>query len=121
MPTDDVMRFFATWMLTHEVADDAIRAAVERGQREGDSAAFEDALAAIVAEEKERLREQLRRGAAGASAAAESEDQRLALQEMRFEIAELRGRIDALTTALESLGAKIDRLGGPGASGGGLR
>ncbi|MGV8084350.1 MAG: hypothetical protein AB2L09_12065 [Coriobacteriia bacterium] len=120
MPTDDVMRFFATWMLTHEVADDAIRAAVERGQREGDSAAFEDALAAMVAEEKERLREQLRPGAAGASA-AEGEEQQRALQEMRFEIAELRGRIDALTTALESLGAKIDRLGGSGASGCGLR
>lgn len=111
MPTDDLMRFFATWLLTHEAADEVMKAAIERGQREGESASFEDGLAAMIAAEKERLKDDLR---AGATALSDGAEQRQALQEMRFEIAELRGRIDALTAALETLGAKIDGLGGGG-------
>ena len=66
--SDDFMRFMAMWALVHESADDGWKAAVERGQ-DGDASgmgedpdAFVDGLAAMIAEEKDRLKESLGSG-----------------------------------------------------------
>ena len=112
MPTDDVMRFFALWMLTHETADEGLKAAVAarrrgqaaRGWRAGPDA-FVDGLAAMVAEEKERLKAEL---AAGAVKREDADAQKVALEELRFEVAELRGRIDEIAGMLETAIAKLD-------------
>lgn len=112
--TDDVMRFFAAWMLTHEVADEGLKAAVERGRTAGPEGmsggpdAFVDGLAAMVAEEKERLKRALEARARGEAGPVEREPDP-ALEEMRFEIAELRGRLDHIEALLEAL---VRRNGG---------
>jgi len=114
MPTDDVMRFFALWMLTHEAADEGLKAAVERGASataegmSGGPDAFVDGLAAMVAEEKERLKAEL---AAGAVRQPDRDEERLALDELRFEVASLRGRIDEVAGMLETVVAKLDAAG----------
>jgi len=111
MATDDVMRFFALWMLTHETADEGLKAAVARGEEGGPSGmeggpdAFVDGLAAMVAQEKDKLKAEL---AAGAVERPSADEQKLALEELRFEVAEMRGRMDALTGAVETVLAKLD-------------
>ena len=63
----DLVRILAAWALVHEVADEGWKAAVERGrEREpGDldqgPEALVDGLAALVADEKERLKRDLGR------------------------------------------------------------
>ncbi len=75
--TDDVMRFFAAWMLTHEAADEGLKVAVERGEAGGADGmaggpdAFVDGLAAMVAEEKEKLKRELEARARGEEVAIE--------------------------------------------------
>jgi hypothetical protein len=109
--TDDVMRFFALWMLTHETADEGLKAAIRRGEdtgpggMEGGPDAFVDGLAAMVQQEKEQLKADL---AAGGVERPSADEQKLALEELRFEVAEMRGRMDALTGALETVVAKLD-------------
>ena len=110
MATDDVVRFFALWMLTHETADEGLKAAVQRGSEagtegmEGGPDAFVDGLAALVSEEKERLKAEL---ASGALEGPAVDEQKVALEELRFEVAELRGRIDEMTGMLETALAKL--------------
>lgn len=110
--TDDVMRFFAAWMLTHEVADEGLKAAVVRGDSGGPEGmsggpdAFVDGLAAMVAEEKERLKQALEARARGEEAPVERHSDP-ALDEVRFEVAELRGRLDNIESLLETLVRKI--------------
>jgi hypothetical protein len=117
MPTDDVMRFFALWMLTHETADEGLKAAVLRGENAGPSGmeggpdAFVDGLAAMVAEEKERLKADL---AAGAVERPSADEQKVALEELRFEVSEMRGRIDEMAGMLETVVAKLDAVPGRG-------
>ena len=112
--TDDVMRFFAAWMLTHEVADEGLKAAVSRGESEGPEGmsggpdAFVDGLAAMVAEEKERLKAALEARARGEEVADDA-PRDPALDEVRFEVAELRGRLDSIETMLETV---LRKLGG---------
>lgn len=111
MATDDVMRFFALWMLTHETADEGLKAAVARGEgggpagMEGGPDAFVDGLAAMVATEKEKLKAEL---TAGAVERPGADEHKIALEELRFEMAEMRGRMDALTGTLETVLAKFD-------------
>lgn len=102
---NDVLRLLATLALVHEAADEGWRAAVDRGSRlsPGDETASVDALAALVAEEKDRLRERLaRRG----------DDDRpppelaAALDAIRFELAELRGRIESLQASVDALASR---------------
>jgi len=106
--TDDVMRFFAAWMLTHEVADEGLKAAVLRGDEGGSEGmgggpdAFVDGLAAMVAEEKEKLKRDLEARARGEEVAIESQPDP-ALEELRFEVGELRGRLDNIESLLETL------------------
>lgn len=110
--TDDVMRFFAAWMLTHEVADEGLKAAVLRGDSGGPEGmaggpdAFVDGLASMVAEEKERLKSALEARARGEEAPMERQSDP-ALDEVRFEVAELRGRLDNIESLLETLVRKI--------------
>ena len=110
--TDDVMRFFAAWMLTHEAADEGLKAAVERGDSGGPEGmtggpdAFVDGLAAMVAEEKEKLKRDLEARARGESVDIEEKPDP-ALEEIRFEVAELRGRLDNIEGLLESIARKL--------------
>ncbi len=110
--TDDVMRFFAAWMLTHEAADEGLKAAVLRGEQGGAEGmaggpdAFVDGLAAMVAEEKERLKRDLEARARGEEVAIEKQPDP-ALEEVHFEVAELRGRLDNIESLLESLLRKL--------------
>ena len=110
--TDDVMRFFAAWMLTHEAADEGLKAAVLRGESGGPEGmgggpdAFVDGLAAMVAEEKERLKRALEARARGEEPTAERDSDPV-LEEIRFEVAELRGRLDSIEALLETLVRKI--------------
>lgn len=109
MATDDVMRFFALWMLTHETADEGLKAAVARGEKTGPEGmsggpdAFVDGLAAMVEGEKERLKAEL---AAGTVARPDSDEQRVALDELRFEVAALRGRMDEMAGMFETVVAR---------------
>ncbi len=112
--TDDVMRFFAAWMLTHETADEGLKAAIERGAAGGAEGmaggpdAFVDGLAAMVAEEKERLKRDLEARARGEEVAIE-QPRDPALEELRFEVGELRGRLDSMESLLETILRKLDR------------
>jgi hypothetical protein len=110
--TDDVMRFFAAWMLTHEAADEGLKAAVLRGEQGGAGGmtggpdAFVDGLAAMVAEEKENLKRDLEARARGEEVAIEKQPDPV-LEDVRFEVAELRGRMDNIEALLESLVRKL--------------
>jgi len=59
----------------------------------------------MVAVEKEKMKAEL---AAGAVERPSEDEQKVALQELRFEVAEMRGRMDALTGTLETVLAKLD-------------
>ncbi len=64
--------------------------------------AFVDGLAAMVAEEKEKLKRDLEARARGEEVAIESQPDP-ALEELRFEVGELRGRLDNIEGLLETL------------------
>ncbi|KAF0206988.1 MAG: hypothetical protein Q8S43_02905 [Actinomycetota bacterium] len=106
--TDNVMSFFAAWMLTHEVADEGLKAAVLRGEDGGPEGmgggpdAFVNGLAAMVAEEKEKLKRDLEARARGEEVAIEQQTDP-AFEELRFEVGELRGRLDNIEGLLETL------------------
>lgn len=106
--TDDVMRFFAAWMLTHEAADEGLKAAVLRGEEGGPEGmgggpdAFVDGLAAMVAEEKEKLKRDLEARARGEEIDIEQKPDP-ALEDLRFEVSEMRGRLESIETMLETL------------------
>lgn len=111
----DFVRFLAAWSLLHESADEGWKAAVQRGEglepgRVGQGPdAFVDGLAALVNDEKERLKREL-------SAEAETEGAReptpnpsgLAdkLDAVAFELAELRGRLESLQASVDALVAR---------------
>lgn len=110
--TDDVMRFFATWLFTHEAADEEMKAAIRRGMSAGPEGmaggpdAFVDGLAAMVEEEKEKLKADLAARARGEEVAIEQPSDP-ALEEVRFEVAELRGRLDNIESLLETMLRKL--------------
>lgn len=124
MPTDDVMRLYALWMLTHEMADEGMKAAVERGAAQdaegmsGGPDAFVDGMAAMIADEKERLKAEL---AAGTLQRPDADEQKIALDELRFEVAAMRGRLDEMAGMMETLVAKLDGAGAAGSGSGGGR
>ena len=86
-------------------------AAVERGRstRAGVSAggaeAFADALAALVADEKDRLRRDLTGGSAAAGGAPS--ELASALAALRFEVAELRGCMESLQASVDAVAARL--------------
>lgn len=110
-PTKDFVRFLAAWALLHESADEAWLAAVERGRTarigapsEG-AEPFADALAALVADEKDRLRAELAGGPAEAGGATAGLAASLA--GVRFELAELRGRVESLQVSVDAVAARL--------------
>ena len=109
----DPMKFFALWMFTHDQADELMTQAVERGKgvagegMSGGPDAFTDGFMAMVAEEKERLKEQIASG--HADEAVEPGDEKL--DEVRFEVAELRGRLDQMQTTLDAIAAHVGAKG----------
>lgn len=108
----DFVRFLAAWALVHESADEGWKAAVARGQElepgelEQGPEAFVDGLAALVAAEKERLKEQIvgAETADGSSSAASSVAERL--DAIAFELGELRGRMESMQASIDAIGAR---------------
>lgn len=108
----DPMRILALWAMLHESADDAWKAAVARGRDgtssddEGGPDRFVDALAALVDEEKERLKDELVGGDASRTASAPGEDVAARLDALTFELAEVRGRLETLQASIDALVAR---------------
>lgn len=73
----------------------------------GGADAFTDGFMAMVAEEKERLKEQIASGKAGDAVSLADEH----LDELRFEVAELRGRLDQMQTTLDAIAAHVGAKG----------
>lgn len=107
---NDFVRFLAAWALVHESADEGWKAAIARGRKlePGDPAqgpeAFVDGLAALVAEEKEKLKAGL--AVQDDSAAAARPDLPARLDAISFELAELRGRIESLQASIDAIAAR---------------
>jgi hypothetical protein len=103
---NDLVRLLAAWALVHDSADEAWKAAVERGRRPAsgepgqEPAAFADGLAALVADEVQRLKGAFE---PEASEPGEPTDVGAALDALRFEVAELRGRIETLQVSVDAL------------------
>jgi phage shock protein A len=108
---NDFVRLLAAWALVHESADEGWKAAVARGDKltpgelDQGPAAFVDGLAALVAEEKEKLKAALASGEASADHVPGA-DLREALDALRFELAELRGRIESLQASVDAIAAR---------------
>lgn len=106
----DMMRLLAAWMLVHEVADEGMKSAVERGATidadamAGGPEAFADGLVALVHEEKERLKAEL---AAGGRGTGEASEDAAAITELTFEVRELRGRLEAIESALDAIARSL--------------
>jgi hypothetical protein len=106
---NDLVRLLAAWALVHDSADEAWKAAVERGRRPSPGepgqapAAFADGLAALVADEVQRLKGEL---GAGADVPSGPTDVGAALDALRFEVAELRGRIETLQVSVDALASR---------------
>jgi hypothetical protein len=108
---NDFVRMLAAWALVHESADEGWKAAITRGRKlapgelDQDPAAFVDGLAALVAEEKEKLKATL---AGDEPPGTPPADLGAALEALRFELAELRGRIESLQTSVDAIAASRD-------------
>jgi uncharacterized protein YceH (UPF0502 family) len=107
----DFVRLLAAWALVHESADEGWKAAVARGDKlapgelDQGPGAFVDGLAALVAEEKEKLKAALASGEATGDPVAGA-DLGAALDALRFELAELRGRIESLQASVDAIAAR---------------
>ncbi|HSN71151.1 MAG TPA: hypothetical protein VLT59_06570 [Steroidobacteraceae bacterium] len=101
----ELIRVLASWALVHEMADIGWKAAIERGESGGGEGlratpdAFVDALAALVAGEKERLKSEI---AAGEEAPGRHQDVGAQLDRVLHEIGELRGRIESMQALLDA-------------------
>ena len=97
----DFLSLLAMWALVHELADDAWKAAVERGL--ASDAEPMDSLAAMVAEQKDRLREALETGDLSGMTGEQA-----SVDELRFELGEMRGRLEAMQASLDAITRKLD-------------
>lgn len=103
----DFVRFLAAWALVHESADEGWKAAIARGEKltpgelDQGPAAFVDGLAALVAEEKERLKRELAEETTASSDRPAAIDEKL--DAIAFELAELRGRLESLQASVDAL------------------
>ena len=106
------VELLAAWALFHESADEGWKAAVARGRAQTPGAmiegpdAFVEGLAALVDEEKERLKARLAEGSDMADGTS-SLDLAQQIDQLGFEIGELRGRLDSLQASIDGL---VDRL-----------
>ena len=114
MAAIDPMEFFALWMFTHDQADELMTQSVARGSAvagegmSGGADAFTDGFLAMVAAEKERLKERIASGGADA-VAGDASDERF--DEVKFEVAELRGRLDQMQRTLDAIAAHVGAKG----------
>ena len=105
--SDDFMKFLAAWALVHESADEGWKSAVVRGRDQAPGRmsegpeAFVDGLSAMIAEEKDRLKEALASG--DVEAPGTGADLGTRLDELRFEVNELRGLIEPLQASIDAL------------------
>lgn len=113
----DLVRMLAAWAFVHESADEGWKAAVARGRKlepgelEEGPEAFVDGLAALVAEEKERLKQEIVNAGVNAGAEHEQGVTRPAelgrkLDAVAFELAELRGRLESLQASVDAIAAR---------------
>ncbi len=102
----DFIKLLAAWALFHESADEGWKSAVARGQaqqpgRMSDGPeAFVQGLAALVDEEKERLKDRLAKGSDAESAEA-TKGLSERLDSLAFEIRELRGCVESLQATVD--------------------
>ncbi len=112
--TNDLVRLLAAWALVHEMADEGWKAAVARGKAtgpsgmEGGPGAFADGLAAMVAEEKEKLKA----GLAGGTFPGASGDGAETAQELRFELGQVRARLEVVESSLEAVLKGLEEIRG---------
>lgn len=116
----DLIRILARWALLHEIADEAWRAAVARGrgaaghgretsgEAHDSTEAFLCALAAVIADEKDKLRQGIAHGAGEEDILLDESPVLKALEEMRFELAEIRARLECLSTAVDVLMERLN-------------
>jgi len=109
----DFIKLLAAWALFHESADEGWKAAVARGQTQQPGSmsdgpeAFVHGLAALVDEEKERLKARLAEDGDAAETMPDS-DLSERLDALAFEIRELRGCVESLQASVDGLAAKHD-------------
>ena len=80
--------------------------AAEAGATGGGRDAFLDGLAALVAKEKDALRERLLES--GGSGVDHEAGLREVLEEVRYELGEIRGRLESLETAVDGLKRRLE-------------
>ena len=109
----DLVRMLAAWALVHESADEGWKAAVTRGRKlepgalEEGPEAFVDGLAALVAEEKERLKQEIANvGAEDQQDITRPAELGRKLDAVAFELAELRGRLESLQASVDAIAAR---------------
>jgi len=106
------MKFLAVWEMVHEMADEGMKASIERGkttekgEMASDPGAFVDGLAAIIDEKKDKIKLEL---IEGNDAELDKEDTATAraVDEVRFEVAELRGKLESMNATLDAIQAKL--------------
>lgn len=109
--TQDFIKLLAAWALFHESADEGWKSAVAQGQKQAPGSmsegpeAFVHGLAALVDEEKEKLKARLaddkaEHAAAPSTALAER------LDALTFEMRELRGCVESLQATVDGLAAR---------------
>ncbi|MFW5816177.1 MAG: hypothetical protein ACOCVP_04915 [Wenzhouxiangella sp.] len=109
----DFIKLLAAWALFHESADEGWKSAVARGQAQQPGAmsdgpeAFVQGLAALVDEEKEKLKARLAEGGDADSALAPP-DPGVRLDELAFEVRQLRGCVESLQAAVDGLSKRLE-------------
>jgi hypothetical protein len=107
----DFIKLLAAWALFHESADEGWKAAVASGQNQSPGSmsdgpeAFVHGLAALVDEEKERLKQSIA-GDQHSEPAEPSSKLEGRLEELAFELRELRGCMESLQASVDSLIAR---------------
>ncbi len=109
----DLVRMLAAWAFVHESADEGWKASVARGRKlepgelEEGPDAFVDGLAALVAEEKERLKQEIvNAGAEHEQGVTRPAELGRKLDAVAFELAELRGRLESLQASVDAIAAR---------------
>ncbi len=107
MENMDFMRFMAAWALVHESADEGWKAGVARGQDQAAGAigdgpdAFVDGLAAMISEEKERLKTEIAAGMVEPPGGRTDVSGKL--DDLSHEVSELRGRLETMQSSLDAI------------------
>ena len=110
--TQDFIKLLAAWALFHESADEGWKAAVGQGQKQQPGSmgegpeAFVHGLAALVDEEKEKLKARLASTDNSDEANPPAADLTERLDALAFEIRELRGCMESLQATVDGLAAR---------------